>query len=315
MTLPGKGYSATHWLRSEDSQKALAAYLEQQNKAYSRVKNRYVAELLGDLSGKRFLDYGCGGGMFTVHAAKHGALAVVGVDALDTALGTAALFARQEGVDHLCTFLRSEEFPELKLGPKFDVILLKDVIEHVQDDQALLTAVEGSLVPGGLVVLSTQNSLSLNYLIQGSYRRHVRGEKDWFGWDETHLRFYTPTSLKRKLRTAGLYAERWRSVYLVPYKLPRPRGSERQFWRLDPLSLVDRALGWIFPYNRLGWNLIVAASSSRAVPRRVRFCSPLPVEVPGAPVIMGRDSIDPLEAVPPLLPSPGPCGEPVLPLE
>lgn len=312
MTIPGKEYSPTHWLRSEDAQKALAAYLEQQSKAYSRVKNRFVAELLGDLSGKRFLDYGCGGGMFTVHAAKQAALAVVGVDALDTALSTAAYFARQEEVEHLCTFIRSDAFPKLKFGPKFDVILLKDVIEHVQDDQALLAAVAGALAPGGLVVLSTQNSLSLNYLVQGTYRRHLRGEKDWFGWDETHLRFYTPMSLKRKLQKAGLRTERWRSVYLVPYKVPQPSGSERQFFRFDALTWIDRALGWIFPYNRVGWNMIVAARSSRAVPRRVRFCSPLPVEVPGAPVIMTRGSIEPLGAFPPRLPSPAPCTEPAV---
>ncbi len=69
-----KQYPDDHWLRSRDPEKAFAAYMEQQSKAYSRVKNAFVRELLGDLKGKRFLDYGCGGGMFTVHAAVQGAL-------------------------------------------------------------------------------------------------------------------------------------------------------------------------------------------------------------------------------------------------
>lgn len=286
-----KHYSETHWLRSEDTHRALEAYIEQQSKAYSRVKNAFVAELLGDLSGKRFLDYGCGGGMFAVHAAKHGALDVVGVDALDTALSTAAYFARREGVGHRCVFIRSDEFPVLGLRPKFDVILMKDVIEHVPDDQGLLEAAAEALVPGGLLVVSTQSSFSLNYLIQGTYRRHICGEKDWCGWDDTHLRFYTPMVLKRKLKNAGLQTESWRSAYLVPYKLPRPSGSTRQFLRLDALSWLDRALGWVFPYNRLGWSLIVSARSSRLVTRRSPFSSPLPLEIPGTPVLIARRSV------------------------
>ena len=221
-----------------------------------------------------------------MHAAKQGALEVVCVDALDTALSIARNLANLEGVERQCTFIRSDEFPVLKLRPKFDVVLMKDVIEHVPDDQALLEAAEDSLAPGGLLVLSTQNSLSLNYLLQGTYRRHVRGEKDWCGWDETHLRFYTPMALRKKLHRAGLQTERWRSVYLVPYKLPAPAGSKRQFLRLDALSWLDKTLGRTFPYNRLGWNVIVSARSSKLVKRYVPFASPLPMEVPGAPVLM-----------------------------
>lgn len=165
-----KRYSKEHWLRSSDPEKALSAYLEQQSKAYSRVKNAFVKELLGDLSGKRFLDFGCGAGMFTVHAALQGALEVVGVDAEETALSAARYFAESEGVDHLCSFVRSEHFPILGSRPRFDVILMKDVIEHVQDDQDLLYAASEAIAPGGCLVLSTQNSLSLNYLLQGTRR-------------------------------------------------------------------------------------------------------------------------------------------------
>ena len=93
-----KRYPEDHWIRSHDSAKSLEAYLEQQNKSYSVVKNNFIIELIGDLSGKRFLDYGCGAGMFSVHAAKHGAIEVVGVDAEESALATACFFANREGV-------------------------------------------------------------------------------------------------------------------------------------------------------------------------------------------------------------------------
>ncbi len=276
-------YPEDHWLRSDDSEKVLAAYLEQQSKAYSRIKNTFVKELLGDLRDKRFLDYGCGAGMFTVHAARLGAQEVVGVDAEGSALAAARYFAQREGVEHLCSFVRSDRFPVLGKRPKFDVILMKDIIEHVPDDQGLLFAAAESVVPGGLLVISTQNALSLNYLIQGTYHWHVLGEKNWCGWDETHLRFYTPMSLNKKLAKAGFTSDGWRSVYLIPYKLPGVPGSGKEFLRIDLLSWIDKTLGSVFPYNRLGWNVIVRARASSIVPERVPL-TPAIEAVSGTPM-------------------------------
>jgi 2-polyprenyl-6-hydroxyphenyl methylase/3-demethylubiquinone-9 3-methyltransferase len=275
MTATRKRYDPDHWLRSHDSKEALAAYMEQQSKAYSRVKNAQIAELIGDLKGKRFLDYGCGGGMFTVHAAKEGAAVVLGVDAEETALSTARYFAQQEEVEHQCSFLRSETFPSFPPQKRFDVILIKDVIEHVTDDQALLDAAARAITPGGVIVLSTQNSLSLNYLIEGTYQRHIRGNKAWCGWDPTHLRFYTPPKLGRKLVNAGFSPVAWRSAYIVPYKLPAPRGSNKQFLRLDPLSWIDLTVGKMFPFNRVGWNISVRAEASSLVAQEIQGRAPL----------------------------------------
>ncbi len=49
---------------------------------------------MGDLKGKRVIDYGCGAGFFSVYAAQSGAAKVVGVDAEESALATARHFAR-----------------------------------------------------------------------------------------------------------------------------------------------------------------------------------------------------------------------------
>lgn len=283
-----KTYPDDHWLKSEDPEKALEAYLEQQNKAYSRVKNAFIRELLGDLNGKRVLDYGCGAGFFSVHAAQSGAAKVVGVDAEETALATARHFAETQGVGRLCTFMRSDRFPMCLGRNAFDVILMKDVIEHVPDDQALLYAAAEAIVPAGKLVLSTQNALSLNYLLQGTYHRNWLGDKDWYGWDPTHIRFYTPMGLDGKLQEAGFRAAYWRSVYLIPYKLPGVPGSGKQFLRLDALSWVDKRLGSIFPYNRLGWNIIVSALASPLVAARAGAASPIVKRLPPEPVLLAR---------------------------
>lgn len=153
-----KLYPTDHWLRSGNPERSLEAYLDQQSKAYSRIKNDFVSELLGDLRGKRFLDYGCGGGLFTIHAAKKGAAIVVGVDAEETAVETPRYYVRSEKVEGICRLIQSENFPKFTSGDRFDVILMKDVIEHVIDDDVLLRMAANSIAPGGRLVLSTQET-------------------------------------------------------------------------------------------------------------------------------------------------------------
>ncbi|MGA8833337.1 MAG: hypothetical protein WB554_17190, partial [Desulfomonilaceae bacterium] len=67
MAAQPKRYPDDHWLRSFDTEKALSSYLDQQSKVYSKVKNEFIRELLGDLKGKSVIDYGCGAGLFSVH--------------------------------------------------------------------------------------------------------------------------------------------------------------------------------------------------------------------------------------------------------
>jgi 2-polyprenyl-6-hydroxyphenyl methylase / 3-demethylubiquinone-9 3-methyltransferase len=256
---PGRRYEESHWIRSREVESAQHAYLEQQSKSYSQIKNAFVRELIGDLEGRCFLDFGCGAGLFMVHAARQGAALAVGVDAEETVLKTAHYFAGKEGVPDRCHFICSREFPSFAATMSFDVVLLKDVLEHVFNDQDLLNAAAGVLAPGGRVVLITQNAFSLNYLIEGTYRRLFRREQEWYGWDPTHLRFYTPGGLQRKLASAGLKIVAWRSAYILPHKLPAPSSSGRQFIRIEALSRADRLLGRIFPFRLVGWSIMARA--------------------------------------------------------
>jgi 2-polyprenyl-6-hydroxyphenyl methylase / 3-demethylubiquinone-9 3-methyltransferase len=290
MTRERKRYPKDHWLRSDDVDKALAAYLEQQSKAYSHVKNSFIAELVGDLSGKRVLDYGCGAGMFLVYAAHQGAAKVVGVDAEESVLATARHFTRLEGVERTCDLIAGDRLPNF--GPKamFDVVVMKDVIEHVPDDEGLLRDAAAVTAPGGIIVLSTQSSLSLNYLLEGTYEKKVSGNTFWCGWDSTHLRFYTPMNLRKKLGEAGFSVDAYRSVYIIPHKLPALPFSKKQFTRIEALAWVDKILGGIFPFNRLGWNIILRGRVSSAVPKKVPAMTALRPAVPNAPLFVSRQS-------------------------
>lgn len=252
---PASRYPRDHWLRGGDPRAVLRAYAGQQAKAYSRVKNRFITELLGDLAGQNFLDYGCGPGRFLLHAARAGARRVVGVEAEATALAAARLLleGREPRVD--CQLACARDWP-FSPAASFDVILLKDVIEHLPDDLGLLRQAARSLSPRGRLVVGTQNAWSLNYLVEGFAQRRLLGHRHWQGWDPTHLRFYTPPGLEGLLARAGLEVTAWRSSYLVPHKLPRGGG---RYLRLEFLTRLDELLGWRRPLDRLGWCLMARA--------------------------------------------------------
>lgn len=253
-------YPAGHWLRSSDPELVLAAGAKQQALTYSRIKSAFLFELLGDISGATVLDFGCGAGFFAAEAAKRGAARVFCLDAQPTALAAAALLASRLGLSARMTFLAAQDAPFLPEA-RFSVICLRDVIEHVADDLALLQSLAKHLAPGGRMVLATQNSWSLNYVLEGGRRRFLLGQRDWLGWDPTHVRFYTPRRLSATLRKAGLRPQAWRAAYLFPHKIPNPFKSEKQFWRIEPLAHLDRVLGRLFPLNHLGWSLMVGATT------------------------------------------------------
>jgi 2-polyprenyl-6-hydroxyphenyl methylase/3-demethylubiquinone-9 3-methyltransferase len=258
--LTRRRYPEDHWTRRPDADQVLAAYLDQQALAYSRVKFDFIQELLGEMNGRRFLDFGCGGGLYTAEAAVRGAALSVGLDAEPTLSAAARELARRRGVADRCRFVTADTPAALDFGAGFDAVLIKDVIEHVADDRDLLETIAGLLTPGGRLVVCTQNAWSLNYLTQGLWHRVLRRERDWCGWDPTHLRFYTPRSLARLLRQAGFRPVAWRSAYLVPQKIEVGAGPSRRLIRLDGLVRLDRLLGRSFPFHRLGWSLSVLAS-------------------------------------------------------
>src|SRR3989304_10278251 len=107
---------------------------------------------------------------------------------------------------------------DLETKEKFDFIFCKDIIEHIDEDERFLRKMYKLLPLGGKIFISTQNAFSLNYAIE-SFIYRLRGNKEWKGWDPTHVRFYTPYSLKEKLQNAGFKAIRWYSIYHFPYKI------------------------------------------------------------------------------------------------
>ncbi len=142
-----------------------------------------------------------------------------------------------------CRFVASDAFARRPPTETFDVIIAKDVIEHVPDDQSLLADFARRQRPGSQLLVSTQSALSLTFLVERWYFRVWRGEADWCGWDPTHLRFYTPRSLGRELRAAGYRPRRRHGFYIVPYRILTYALLFRRWIELPALRYIDLWLG------------------------------------------------------------------------
>ena len=252
------------WWEEPDPEIALARYLADRDNTYDRWKFRSVCALIPapQRTKNSALDYGCGGGEFTVWLAKNGWRVAAG-DASVHALEACRLHARKSGVIASVSFSRTSppDYWDCFAGRKFELILAKDVMEHIADDAAFLRGVKEHLSAEGAAVIVTQNDHSWNYLQEAPVMRSQNPR--WCGWDPTHLRFYNKSALKEKLRQAKLAPVGWRSAYLMPYRAWNSPSSRLL------LSLVDKTvgnrvfhfpealLGGRWPFNAWGWSLAV----------------------------------------------------------
>ncbi len=157
------------------------------------------ATSLTPFEGLRILDIGCGGGLLSEPMARLGAT-VVGADAAERNIPVAQIHAEQSGLDIDYRHTTAEALAQA--GEQFDVILNMEVVEHVADPLAYLTACQQLLKPGGLMVMSTINRNPKSYIMaifgaEVVMRWLPRGTHEWD-------KFITPDELFDLIEQAGL---------------------------------------------------------------------------------------------------------------
>lgn len=150
-------------------------------------------------AGLRILDIGCGGGLLSEPMARLGAT-VVGADAAERNIPVAQIHAEQSGLEIDYRHTTAEAMAEA--GEQFDVVLNMEVVEHVADPLAYLTACRQLLKPGGLHICSTisRNPKSFAMAIVGAeyvMRWLPKGTHEW-------NKFITPDELFDLIEKAGL---------------------------------------------------------------------------------------------------------------
>lgn len=167
----------------------------------SQIAAEYDRNLAGDapFGGLRILDIGCGGGLLSEPMARLGA-EIVGADAAERNIPVARVHAERSGLKVDYRHTTAEALAEA--GEQFDVILNMEVVEHVADPLAYLSACQRLLKPGGLHICSTinRNAKSFAMAIVGAefvMRWLPRGTHEWG-------KFITPDELYDLISKAGL---------------------------------------------------------------------------------------------------------------
>ena len=150
-------------------------------------------------SGLSLLDMGCGGGLISEPLCRLG-FAVTGIDAGDENIGVARVHAERMNLPITYETAAPEDLAGR--GCRFDAVLALEVIEHVDDVRAFLSAASALTVPGGIVITATLNrtlkSLALAKIGAEYVLRWVpAGTHDW-------RKFVRPHELAASLRHAGL---------------------------------------------------------------------------------------------------------------
>lgn len=169
------------------------------------ITQQIAAELDRDLTqplpfkGLRILDIGCGGGLLSEPMARLGA-DVVGADAAARNIPVAMVHAEQSGLRIDYRHTTAEDMAAA--GEQFDVVLNMEVVEHVSDPLAYLTACQNLLKDNGLMICSTLNRNPKSFVMAIVGAEYVmrwlpKGTHDW-------QKFITPDELYALIEQAGL---------------------------------------------------------------------------------------------------------------
>ncbi|MFN5650280.1 MAG: class I SAM-dependent methyltransferase [Actinomycetes bacterium] len=213
---------------------------------------------LGLRPGAMFLDAGAGFGRHAFEAARQGAT----VFALD--------WAQEEVVGTRNTFgamIEAREIPSATYGgalrgdathlpfadATFDTVVTSEVLEHIQDDVAAIKELHRVLKPGGTlgVTVPTWWPEKINWMLSDEYH----APKSPGG----HVRIYSATELKAKLRAAGLdvFASHHAHALHSPY-----------WWLKCAVGPSRNDHPLVARYRRfLEWDIMTAPRSTRVAER------------------------------------------------
>lgn len=172
----------------------------------------YIESRAG-LAGRQVLDVGCGGGLLAEGMARRGAR-VLGIDLAPEALAVARLHAIESGQPVEYRQVAVEELAE-SAPAAFDVVTCLEMLEHVPDPSAIVTALARLARPGGHVIVSTINRNARAFALAIVGAEYVMRLLPM--GTHRYARLIRPSELSRWARAAGLELEDLAGLEYEPF--------------------------------------------------------------------------------------------------
>ncbi|MBT3902255.1 MAG: bifunctional 2-polyprenyl-6-hydroxyphenol methylase/3-demethylubiquinol 3-O-methyltransferase UbiG [Flavobacteriaceae bacterium] len=119
------------------------------------IRIKYIQDTLNKkkLNKLKILDLGCGGGLVSEGIAKLGA-DVTGIDFIEENIRVAKKHAKQSKLE--INYI-VKDFEKERLTSKYDVIIIFEVLEHLENWKSFLEKIQKNLKPKGVLIASTIN--------------------------------------------------------------------------------------------------------------------------------------------------------------
>jgi SAM-dependent methyltransferase len=237
------------------------AYLGEE--AGRRATGARLLDLIGRfVPAGRLLDVGCGPGLLLDEARRRG------YETLGLELSRASAVHARDALGLDVRELALEDFADDRDPPGFDVVVLADVIEHLDDPVGGIACCAALLRPGGVLCVVTPDPSSATARAAG---------RRWWGFVPAHTCLLPRTTLRELLTSAGL---------VVSTDVPLVRTFSARRWveglaeRLGPASApLDAAARRLPPTARLSLSL---------GDERVVLAHRIEVQQPAEPLVRDR---------------------------
>jgi 2-polyprenyl-6-hydroxyphenyl methylase / 3-demethylubiquinone-9 3-methyltransferase len=119
------------------------------------IRIKYIQDTLNktNLNKMKILDVGCGGGLVSEGMAKLGAN-VTGIDFIEENIKIAKKHSNKE---KLKINYMVKNFEREKLSSQYDIIIIFEVLEHLENWKSFLKKIQLNLKPNGVLIISTIN--------------------------------------------------------------------------------------------------------------------------------------------------------------
>ena len=180
--------------------------------AVNPVRTGFILSRLRSFRGKKILDVGCGGGILSESMTQGGAN-VTGLDISNESLKAARQHAQLAKINIDYRLETLEDHVESRAG-YYDAVTCLEVLEHVEDPQAMVKACSKVLKPGGDAFFSTLNRgirCYLQAIIGGEYILGIIPKGS-----HKYRNLIKPSELERMAAQSGFEVNHTAGIYYNP---------------------------------------------------------------------------------------------------